>query len=141
MTISARTAPNSESSLNIGIRRIFPDTDGPICSSRSRSSSNNVSIWSQTKLIGTINRDFFSTAQSHFTSSIVSGLSALHYCKKLAPELSVKLFEREDRLGGTIGTENVNGYSFDIGPNGFLDREPLTLEFVAETNITAKFKR
>ena len=65
----------------------------------------------------------------------ISGLSALHYIKKEKPKASVHLFEADNRLGGTIGTDNIDGYSFDWGPNGFLDREPLTLQLCDELNL------
>lgn len=71
----------------------------------------------------------------------ISGLSALHYIKKEKPKASVHLFEADNRLGGTIGTDNVDGYSFDWGPNGFLDREPLTLQLCDELNLNDSLER
>jgi oxygen-dependent protoporphyrinogen oxidase len=44
----------------------------------------------------------------------------------------VVLYERDDRLGGTIGTDHIGGFVSDWGPNGFLDRVPLTLEMISE---------
>ncbi len=71
----------------------------------------------------------------------ISGLSALHYIKTKHPNLSVHLFEKDNRLGGTIGTDNINGYSFDWGPNGFLDREPLTLELCDQLGLKDQLER
>lgn len=71
----------------------------------------------------------------------ISGLSALHFLRKNKPHLSVQLFEADTRLGGTIGTDMINGYSFDWGPNGFLDREPLTLRLVDELGMTSQLER
>ncbi|KAA3636269.1 MAG: protoporphyrinogen oxidase, partial [Calditrichaeota bacterium] len=71
----------------------------------------------------------------------ISGLSALHYVKRDFPHLSVKLFESDNRLGGTIGTDHINGYSFDWGPNGFLDREPLTLELCEQLGLNSELER
>ena len=71
----------------------------------------------------------------------ISGLSALHYVRRTKPELSVRLFEAESRLGGTIGTDNIDGYSFDWGPNGFLDREPLTLKLCEELGLNDDLER
>lgn len=65
----------------------------------------------------------------------ISGLSALHFLRQLHPDLSVTLYEADNRLGGTIGTDHVDGYSLDWGPNGFLDREPLTLRLVDELGL------
>jgi oxygen-dependent protoporphyrinogen oxidase len=71
----------------------------------------------------------------------ISGLSALHFLRLKNPQLSVKLFEAESRLGGTIGTDQIDGYSFDWGPNGFLDREPLTLQLCDELGLSDKLER
>lgn len=71
----------------------------------------------------------------------ISGLSALHFLRRNKPGLSVKLYEADNRLGGTIGTDHVDGYSFDWGPNGFLDREPLTLKLCDELGLSGKLER
>lgn len=71
----------------------------------------------------------------------ISGLAALHYVKSRRPELSVKLYEADNRLGGTVGTDHIDGYSFDWGPNGFLDREPLTLQLVNELGLDTQLER
>ncbi len=71
----------------------------------------------------------------------ISGLSALHYLRRLNPTMSVRLFEADNRLGGTIGTDHIDGYSLDWGPNGFLDREPLTLELCDELGLTDSLER
>ena len=71
----------------------------------------------------------------------ISGLSALHFLKQRCPALSVRLFEAEKRLGGTIGTDRTGGYSLDWGPNGFLDREPLTLRLCDELGLTDSLER
>lgn len=71
----------------------------------------------------------------------ISGLAALHFIKKKNPAYSVKVYESDKRLGGTIGTDKINGYSFDWGPNGFLDREPLTLQLIDELGLTDQLER
>lgn len=71
----------------------------------------------------------------------ISGLSALHYVRTRRPDLSVRLFEAEQSLGGTLGTDYVEGFSFDWGPNGFLDREPLTLQLCDELGLTSELER
>ncbi|MBD3401512.1 protoporphyrinogen oxidase, partial [candidate division GN15 bacterium] len=71
----------------------------------------------------------------------ISGLSVLHYLRTRQPDLSVVLLETETRLGGTIGTDHIDGYSFDWGPNGFLDREPLTLQLCEELGLQADLER
>ncbi len=71
----------------------------------------------------------------------ISGLAALHYLRRDKPNLNVRLFEAEPRLGGTIGTDRIDGYSFDSGPNGFLDREPLTLQLCNELQLGEQLER
>lgn len=65
----------------------------------------------------------------------ISGLSALHFIRQKHPEYDITLYEKDSRLGGTIGTDHLDGYSLDWGPNGFLDREPLTLRLCEEMNL------
>jgi len=71
----------------------------------------------------------------------ISGLSALHFLLRHNPTLDVHLFEATGRLGGTIGTDYVDGFSFDWGPNGFLDREPLTLQMCYDLGLKARLER
>jgi oxygen-dependent protoporphyrinogen oxidase len=71
----------------------------------------------------------------------ISGLSALHFLKRrLANNVSISLFEAESRLGGTIGSDRIGGYVCDWGPNGFLDRVPLTLQLVDELSLQHKLR-
>jgi protoporphyrinogen/coproporphyrinogen III oxidase len=62
----------------------------------------------------------------------ISGLSALHYIKRHRPAMTVRLFEGADRLGGVIGTDIVDNYACEWGPNGILDRSGLTRELCEE---------
>ncbi len=71
----------------------------------------------------------------------ISGLSVLHFVRTRRPELSVRLYEADSRLGGTIGTDVIDGHSFDWGPNGFLDREPLTLKLCGELGLDQMLER
>lgn len=71
----------------------------------------------------------------------ISGLAALHFLKqKLPAEAEIRLFESEKRLGGTVGSDRANGFVCDWGPNGFLDRVPLTLQLVAELGLNNKLR-
>lgn len=71
----------------------------------------------------------------------ISGLSALHFLRTSHPSLRVRLLEAESRLGGTIGTDHIDGYSLDWGPNGFLDREPLTLQLCRDLGLASSIER
>jgi oxygen-dependent protoporphyrinogen oxidase len=65
----------------------------------------------------------------------ISGLTVAHASGLANQPGTLELWECSDRLGGTVGTDRVDGYSVDWGPNGFLDREPLTLQFVEELGL------
>lgn len=61
----------------------------------------------------------------------ISGLSALHFLRQTAGDsLEITLFEKDRRPGGTINTDRSEGFISDWGPNGFLDKVPLTLGMV-----------
>jgi protoporphyrinogen/coproporphyrinogen III oxidase len=69
----------------------------------------------------------------------IAGLSAGHFIKKkFGDKVQLIIFEKENHLGGTIATSHENGFIVDWGPNGFLDKEPLTLEFVDQIGLTDK---
>lgn len=69
----------------------------------------------------------------------ISGLAALHFLvSRHGDDIEAVLLEKENRLGGTIGTDRIDGYVSEWGPNGFLDRVPLTLRFVDELGIGDK---
>jgi len=71
----------------------------------------------------------------------ISGLSALHFFRTRYPDLiRPVLLEKESRLGGTIGTDRIDGYISDWGPNGFLDKIPLTLDMIEELGLSNKLK-
>ncbi len=48
----------------------------------------------------------------------ISGLSLAHHLKKAG--LDIKVFEKEDSLGGNIQSEYVNGYLCELGPQTIL---------------------
>lgn len=66
----------------------------------------------------------------------ISGLSALHFIRhRYSGSCHVKLYEKDSRLGGTIGTDRVEGFVSDWGSNGFLSKIPLTLQMVSELDL------
>lgn len=72
----------------------------------------------------------------------ISGLVAGWYIRrKFGEKVELALYEKDNRLGGTIGTTRENGYLIDWGSNGFLDREPLTLEFIKNIGLSDKLYR
>jgi len=65
----------------------------------------------------------------------ISGLTVAHASGLYEKPDRCEVWECTGRLGGTIGTDRLQGYSVDWGPNGFLDREPLTLQLVDEIGL------
>lgn len=65
----------------------------------------------------------------------ITGLSLAHWLGLDKSPEGWELWEADDRLGGTLRTDHSEGYSVDWGPNGFLDREPLTLQLVEEIGL------
>ncbi len=52
----------------------------------------------------------------------VSGLSAAHFLRKMAPGLNVVLLEKSQRVGGAIRSHREQGFLAEWGPHGFLWR-------------------
>ncbi|MFA6239335.1 MAG: protoporphyrinogen oxidase [Candidatus Hydrogenedentales bacterium] len=66
----------------------------------------------------------------------VTGLCAAHYLSKAFGPDNVRLLEASDYIGGTTRTENIEGFLCDWGPNGFLNREPLTLDWIDDLELS-----
>lgn len=49
--------------------------------------------------------------------------------------LQIEVLEEEDRPGGKILSQQIDGYVFEWGPNGFLDGKPDTLDLCRELGI------
>lgn len=71
----------------------------------------------------------------------VTGMCAAHYLSELLGRESVLVLEASQVPGGTTRTEVVDGFRLDWGPNGFLDREPLTLKWVDDLGLTDSLVR
>jgi oxygen-dependent protoporphyrinogen oxidase len=54
----------------------------------------------------------------------IAGLAAAHRLQELAPNTEVVLFERGDRIGGVVRTEQRDGYLIEHGADMFITREP-----------------
>lgn len=70
----------------------------------------------------------------------ISGLTTAHASGLGDQPGACELWEGAERLGGTIGTDQTEGYSVDWGANGFLDREPLTLRLVDELGLNGSLE-
>ncbi len=65
----------------------------------------------------------------------ISGLAIAYRISQMAPAAEVTLLERGNRLGGTIWTERRDGFQVEIGPNGFLDTNPSTINICQELGL------
>ena len=76
----------------------------------------------------------------------ISGLSTAHFllrhlragCPGGGISPAVKVVEASGRSGGSIGTERVDGFLFEQGPNGVLDNAPDTLELISSLGLDGK---
>ncbi len=71
----------------------------------------------------------------------VSGLCAAYYAEKRMGAGNVLVLESEERPGGYAQTDLLDGFVLDQGPNGFLDREPLMLDWIRELGLTKELVR
>lgn len=65
----------------------------------------------------------------------ISGLALAYRLERRLPRAAVILLEREQRVGGTIGTIARDGFRIEAGPNGFLDNNPATLQLCRQLQI------
>ena len=63
----------------------------------------------------------------------ISGLATAFYIRQKNPEVSITLFEKDERIGGKMKTKEVKGFLFEEGSNGFLSNKPDTLELVNQS--------
>jgi len=71
----------------------------------------------------------------------ISGLCAAFYAMKRNGANKTLLLEAGDSLGGTASTESIDGFTFEKGPNGFLDKEPKTLQWVKDLGLDSELIR
>lgn len=65
----------------------------------------------------------------------ISGLAAAFWLTRLLPRASITLFEKQDRLGGLIGTQSVRGRLLETGPLAFPSAAPATAEFLEASGL------
>lgn len=71
----------------------------------------------------------------------ITGCCAAYYAMKRDGAENVLLLEASDTLGGTARTEQVDGFTCEMGPNGFLDKEPKTLDWVRDLGLEDELVR
>ena len=70
----------------------------------------------------------------------ISGLAAAHRLVRDAPEVRVTLLEAEDRLGGKIVTERVDGFVIEGGPDSFLATKPRGIGLCEEVGLAGRLQ-
>ncbi len=63
----------------------------------------------------------------------LSGLATAFYLQRVRPGLDLVVLEAADRPGGTLHTEDVQGFRFETGGNGFLTNKPDCLRLVQDS--------
>jgi oxygen-dependent protoporphyrinogen oxidase len=75
----------------------------------------------------------------------IAGLAAAHRLVELAgaapPGLDLVLVEAENRLGGTIRTERVDGFLLEAGPDSFVSEKPWALALAERLGLGPRLRR
>lgn len=62
----------------------------------------------------------------------ISGLTTAFYLKERIKNANISLFEKDKKLGGKIKTENIDGFLFENGSNGFLSNRIETFRYIQD---------
>ncbi|HLJ91934.1 MAG TPA: protoporphyrinogen oxidase [Gemmataceae bacterium] len=65
----------------------------------------------------------------------ISGLALAYRLNEFLPSAQITILEQQNRPGGTIWTEQRDGFQVEIGPNGFLDNKPSTLALCRDLGL------
>lgn len=75
------------------------------------------------------------TARVAIVGSGISGLALAFRLQQRLPSADVRVLESEPRVGGTIWTRREAGWQVELGPNGFLDNKPTTLQLARDLGL------
>lgn len=64
----------------------------------------------------------------------ISGLTTAFYLNQKNENLEVDIYEKSSSCGGKMKTQNIDGFYFEHGTNGFLSNKPDTLTLVEDSN-------
>lgn len=67
----------------------------------------------------------------------MSGLATAFYLKRARPDVDLVIFEANDRPGGALHTEEIQGFRFEAGGNGFLTNKPDCLQLAKDSGAEA----
>lgn len=70
----------------------------------------------------------------------IAGLTTAWRIARDAPGRSVRVLEAGDRVGGTATSEQVDGFTIDRGPNGFLTNVPDSWDLATELGIADEMR-
>ncbi len=65
----------------------------------------------------------------------ISGLSLSYRLQECSPNANITLLEQAERPGGTTWTLREDGFQVEMGPNGFLDTKPTTLDLCRAVDL------
>jgi oxygen-dependent protoporphyrinogen oxidase len=65
----------------------------------------------------------------------ISGLATAYRLQERLPAAEITVLERDQRVGGTAWTEERDGFRVEIGPNGFLDNKPTTVQLCRDLGL------
>ena len=63
----------------------------------------------------------------------MSGLATAFYLKRARPDVDLVIFEASSGPGGALHTEEIQGFRFEAGGNGFLTNKPDCLQLVKDS--------
>jgi oxygen-dependent protoporphyrinogen oxidase len=65
----------------------------------------------------------------------ISGLSAAFRIRQQLPAAELTLLEARSTVGGNVGTDHVNGFTVERGPNGIFDAKPHTVQLCRDLGL------
>jgi oxygen-dependent protoporphyrinogen oxidase len=65
----------------------------------------------------------------------ISGMTLAYRLQRAMPDADVTILESSSRPGGKIWTERTEGFQVEIGPNGFLDSKPYTIQLCRDLGL------
>ena len=68
----------------------------------------------------------------------ISGLAAAHRLVELSPKAQVTLIEASQRLGGTIRTDERDGFLLERGPDSFISEKPEAVALTKRLGLEAR---
>ncbi len=69
----------------------------------------------------------------------ISGLTLAYKLKKMElKDIEIKVFEKNNRAGGTILTEKYSGFTIEAGPDCFITEKPWAMELAREIGLGSR---